>query len=109
MPTVSISGTDKVFHVSENSILYNALADQGLDLPHGCLAGSCGACRMDVIKGSENLAPPSAIEKNTLESIVSELSATQGAEKVSQMNLRLSCRAKVLGDVVIKPLGRLHL
>ena len=90
MPTVSIAGTDKDFHVSENSILYNALADQGLDLPHGCLAGSCGACRMDVIKGSENLAPPSAIEKNTLESIVSELSATQGAEKSDEFKAFLS-------------------
>ncbi len=108
MPTVSISGTDKAFHISENSILYNALADQGLDLPHGCLAGSCGACRMDVIKGIENLTPPSAIEQNTLEAIVTELTASEGSEKVAQMNIRLSCRAKVKGDVEIKPLGRLN-
>jgi ferredoxin len=109
MPRVSITSTDKVFEVSENSILYNALADQGLDLPHGCLAGSCGACRIDVRSGFENLAPASAIEHNTLESIVSELTQTEGAEKVSQMHIRLSCRAKVLGDVEFIPLGRAFL
>jgi len=105
MPTVSIHGSKQTFHVSENSILYNALADQGLNLPHGCLAGSCGACRMNVVKGSENLAPPSAIEQNTLEAIADELRATLGEHEVSKMNLRLSCRAKVIGDVEIKPLA----
>lgn len=109
MPRVSITGTDKVFEVVENSILYNALADQGLDLPHGCLAGSCGACRIDVKSGIENLTPASAIEKNTIESIVSELTQTEGPEKVSQMRIRLSCRAKVLGDVDFMPLSRAFL
>ena len=108
MPRVSISGTDKVFEVEENSILYNALADQGLDLPHGCLAGSCGACRIDVKSGSENLAPASAIEQNTLESIVGELAQTQG-EEVSRMHIRLSCRAKVTGDLEFIPLSRAFL
>lgn len=106
MPRVSISGTNKVFEVEKNSILYNALADQGVDLPHGCLAGSCGACRIDVKAGSDNLAPASAIEQNTIESIVGELTQTQGAEKIAQMSIRLSCRAKVIGDVEIIPLGR---
>ena len=109
MPRVSISGTDKVFEVAENSILYNALADQGLDLPHGCLAGSCGACRIDVKSGSNGLSPASAIEQNTIDSIVSELVQTEGSEKVSKMNIRLSCRAKVIGDVEFSPLGRLFL
>lgn len=67
MPRVSLTNTTKVFEVNEGEILYDALYDRGEELPHGCLSGSCGACRVEVTQGAENLQEAGYIEKNTLE------------------------------------------
>jgi ferredoxin len=98
MPRVSIEGTAKSFEVKTEDIIYNALSDQGEELPHGCLAGSCGACRVEIMKGKENLLPPSLIEQNTIDAVKLELKIDSTRE------MRLSCRAKVLGDVTLRPL-----
>jgi ferredoxin len=34
--------------------------------PHGCRAGSCGACAVKVLSGGDSLEPVSFIEENTL-------------------------------------------
>lgn len=102
MPRVSIADTDKAFEVEEGGILYDSLADQGEDLPHGCLAGSCGACRIEVVSGSENLAPAGIIESNTLESLKEEFIEKRGKESIEGKTIRLACRAKVTGDVSFK-------
>lgn len=104
MPTVLINGTTKSFQVNENEILYDALFDRGEELPHGCLSGSCGACRVQVIKGKENLLAPGIIESNTIESVVAEFREKRGEDFIKDKIVRLSCRAKVLGDVEILPL-----
>lgn len=104
MPTVSIKDTTKNFEVKEGEILYDSLFDRGEELPHGCLSGSCGACRIEVVSGKENLQPPGVIEKNTIEALKDEFSKTKGADFVSKTEIRLSCRAKVLGDVCILPI-----
>ena len=78
-----------------NKILYDELDRQGLQLPHGCLAGSCGSCRIHVLKGIENLSPMGVVETDTVGHIQKEYPG-----KI----VRLSCRAKVLGDVEIVPL-----
>jgi ferredoxin len=103
---VSIEGTTQTFEIASNAILYDALADQGLDLPHGCLAGSCGACRINVISGVENLSKPGAIEQNTIEAVCTEYREKIGEEFLLGKTIRLSCRAKVTGDVCITPLGQ---
>jgi len=95
MPRVSIPDTNKIIDVNTGEILYDSLYDRGHELPHGCLSGSCGACRVEVLSGSENLMPAGVIEQNTIESLKAEL-------KVE--NIRLSCRAKVIGDVTIRPI-----
>ncbi len=104
MPRVSIAGTEKIFEVKDGEVIYDALSDRGEDLPHGCLAGSCGACRIDVIEGMDNLAPPTFIENNTLEAIREEFTQKHGKDFLTGKNLRLACRARVKGDVVIKPI-----
>jgi len=98
MPRVSIEGTAKTFEVKTDDIIYNALSDQGEELPHGCLAGSCGACRVEILQGKENLLPPSVIEQNTIDALRIELKID------SHREIRLSCRAKVSGDVTLNPL-----
>ena len=114
MPTVSvieidvtgqeIPGTEKKFQIDKGSILFDALADQGLKLPHGCLAGSCGSCRILIIEGRENVATPGVIEENTIESLIEDYTSRKGADFVSQKVIRLSCRTKVLGDIKVAAL-----
>ncbi len=83
------------YKVNLSHILYDELERQNLTLPHGCLSGSCGSCRIEVIKGIENLSPMGPVETDTVEHIKGLYPGK---------TVRLSCRAKVLGDVEIAPL-----
>lgn len=51
---------------------------------------SCATCRSKVLAGAENLSPMSRAEKKRL------------AELYAPSNVRLSCQAQVLGDVVVE-------
>jgi ferredoxin len=104
MPTVSIKDTIKAFEVKEGEVLYDALYDRGEELPHGCLSGSCGACRVEITTGKENLQAPGVIEQNTIEAIKDEFSKLKGIDFVTGKEIRLSCRAKILGDCTIIPI-----
>jgi ferredoxin len=104
MPTVSLKDTTKEFEVNEGEILYDALYDRGEELPHGCLSGSCGACRVEVVSGKENLQPAGIIEQNTIDALKDEFSKIYGPEFVKDKEIRLSCRAKVNGNVCITPI-----
>lgn len=104
MPRVSIEDTNKTFEVNEGEILYDALYDRGEILPHGCLAGSCGACRVEVTAGKENLQPPGVIETNTIDALKEEFSKTKGSDFVQGKEIRLSCRARIQGDISFKPI-----
>lgn len=104
MPTVLVhqeptnekrSTPPREYKVDLNQILYDELDRQGLQLPHGCLAGSCGSCRIHILKGIENLSPIGVVEADTIQHIQNEY---------PEKRIRLSCRAKVFGDVEIKPL-----
>ena len=104
MPTVSIDGKNQTFEVKEGEILFDALENQGEELPHGCLAGSCGACKIEVLENPDNLQEASAMEINTIEAIKSNHERISGPGSMNNTVIRLSCRAKVKGDVKIKPL-----
>lgn len=100
MPNVLISNAKAIsdkdclsIEIQDNGIIYDELEKAQIILPHGCLSGSCGACCVEILKGMENLSKPSSIEENTL----SDLRRDKQIE-----NLRLSCRAKILGDIKIK-------
>jgi ferredoxin len=102
MPIVSIEGDDKEYEVAESEVLFDALDNQGLKLPHGCLAGSCGACRIEILEGKENLKAPSRIEQDTIASIKANYVRLNGEEALGDREVRLACRARVLGDVKFK-------
>jgi len=104
MPTVSFKDKSEKFTVEENMILFDALDNQGEQLPHGCLAGSCGACKVEISSGSENLKAPSELEKNTIEAIKQNYERINGKGSSSGKKIRLSCRARVLGDIEFKKL-----
>lgn len=103
MPTVlvqSLSPNEKdlTFEVKSGKILFDELDHQGLKLPHGCLAGSCGSCRIEILEGAQNLAEPGAVERDTIESIRNEPNHPERLNKL----IRLSCRSRVMGNIKIK-------
>lgn len=106
MPKVKLSDTSEEFEIPQGSTLFDAIAECGTELPHGCLSGSCGACRIQVVTGAENLAPPSVIELNTIEAIKDEYAKKEGPSFLEGKIVRLSCRAKILGDVEFFPMER---
>lgn len=103
MPIVSLETKNLEFEIEEGQIVFDALDNQGEKMPHGCLAGSCGACRIEILEGEQNLKPPSAIELNTIESIRENYETKHGEGSLKNRVIRLACRARVLGDVKIKP------
>ncbi len=105
MPRVSILDQSKSFEVNENEIIYDALSDRGEVLPHGCLSGSCGACKIEVCAGEENLSVIGPIEQNTIDSIKTEIRSKNLIPDIEKKIIRLACRAKInKGEVIIKPL-----
>lgn len=108
MPTVSLKThtETKTFEVAEGEILFDALETQGELLPHGCLSGSCGSCRIIVTSGHENLTPPKAIESDTIAHLKKEYQRKEELEKISGGELRLSCRARVQGDISFAPVEK---
>ncbi len=106
MPKVTLIDRNESYEVPSDSIMYDALCDVGVELPHGCLSGSCGACRIVVAEGAANLFPPGVIETDTVACVIAEYEKINGAGALEGKTVRLSCRAKVLGDVSVLPLGK---
>lgn len=101
MPRVSISDTNQTLEVTSGETIYQSLLECGVELPHGCLSGSCGACRIEILAGKENLLEAGLIEKNTIQSLKEEFQTKRG-EDFSGREIRLACRAKLTGDLLIK-------
>ena len=101
MPNVSLLDSnnkiERTFDGESGKIIFECAEASGIELPHGCLAGSCSACRVEIVEGVENLSPIGAIEKDTLQSLLKKKPHLQ------DKTIRLSCRAKIIsGDVKIK-------
>lgn len=94
-----ISNTEKSFDVTIGDIIFDAADRANCKLPHGCLAGSCGSCRIMIIEGAENLLPEGAIENNTITNIVNDYGASHFTSK---HKIRLSCRARLNKDGTVK-------
>jgi ferredoxin len=104
MPIVSFKDKSETFTVKSKDILFDALDNQGEQLPHGCLSGSCGACKIEILSGAENLKPASEIEINTIDAIRQNYERLNGKGSANGKDIRLSCRARVLGDIEFQKL-----
>jgi len=98
MPTVSLTYLDPEtgemieklsFHLEENELLFDGIERNGHQLPHGCLAGSCGSCALSIHAGLDSLTPAKAVEQDTINHVTSTKKFPNGE------GVRLSCRAKV--------------
>jgi ferredoxin len=65
----------------------------GADITFGCRSGSCGTCRVRVVRGLEHCSPMTAEERDFLAGL--DVAADQ----------RLACQVTVQGDVDIEYLG----
>lgn len=106
MPTVLVVNPEndeiiEEFEVESGEVIFDQLDAQGKTLPHGCLAGSCGSCRILVIEGSQNLNDPGAIESDTIKALEESYIQKNGTEFMTNKKIRLSCRARVNGNVKI--------
>ncbi len=96
--------------VAHGKVLFEELDAAGHQLPHGCLAGSCGSCRVNILQGGELLAPPSVIEADTIKSVCANYRERNGGDGPSEAKVRMACRTKVASDadvggvVVLVPL-----
>lgn len=59
--------------------------------------GTCGICRIEVVSGGDRLEPISSAERQTLEAF--KIAWLENAD------IRLACRAKVYGDLVVLKKG----
>ena len=63
---VKILGKKEIIVDAGNTILEAAL-DQGIDFPHGCRTGNCGACKSKKISGEIEMSPFSEFALETEE------------------------------------------
>jgi 2Fe-2S ferredoxin len=74
----------------QSSTLLQAIQQEGIDWMHACGGkGRCTTCKVMVLNGTENLADPTEAEERYRE---------QGTLGTSE---RLTCQAKIIGDVSI--------
>ena len=90
MPKVTFKSDGKTVEVPAGTPLTQAAEDNGASIPFSCKAGVCVSCLVNVVKGMENLTPPTENEKATLEGF--------GAKP----NQRLACQVTINGDVEVE-------
>ena len=89
MPKVTIDGT--VVECDEGTTLFEAGAKLAAGIETACVGkGTCGLCRVKVVAGAEHLSPYTDEEKKHLGNVY------------HITKVRLSCRTRVSGDVVIE-------
>ena len=95
MPRVTIvglgDGEPLVVEAAEGTTLFDAGAKVAAGIDTACVGkGTCGLCRVKIVAGAENLNPFTEEERKHLGNVY------------HLTKVRLSCRCKVAGDVVIE-------
>ncbi len=96
------NGNEKTFELEDNEIIYDGLAERHLELPHGCLSGSCGSCKVLICEGADHLSPPRTVEADTIAHVTETYKKLHGEKVFKGYPLRLSCRARVKGNITIE-------
>jgi len=91
MPSVRFEPSGICQEIAAGTSLLDAAEAMGVDLRHDCGGfATCSTCRVVVVEGMSNLTEIDLDEENMLEEAA--LSAPH----------RLSCQAKICGDVVVR-------
>ena len=87
MPRVTFADEGKAAECPAGKTLLSCAEVMGVKVSHVCGGdGACGTCRIEVVSGWENMTPPTPDE----------------TYKELDPPYRLSCQAKLIGDVVLK-------
>ncbi|MGA7616393.1 MAG: 2Fe-2S iron-sulfur cluster-binding protein [Thermoanaerobaculia bacterium] len=87
MPRVTFEDQDQTADFESERTLLSCAIDMGIRISHVCGGdGACGTCRIAVVDGWDQLSPPTPDE----------------TYKELEPPYRLSCQAKLKGDVVVK-------
>jgi ferredoxin len=78
------------FLVRDGQVVLDAALEQGCALDHGCRAGSCGACAVEVVNGLANVEAPDPIEADALDRF------RLGSD------VRLACRMRARGPLRLR-------
>ena len=90
MPTVTFRALARVVEVADGDSVFEAGAKVGASIETACVGkGTCGLCRVRVLEGEANLTPYTEEELKHLGNVY------------HITKVRLSCRARVHGDVVV--------
>lgn len=104
MPKLIIESDNRnTLEIDENQFVLDQILDQNLSYPHGCRAGSCGACSTIVSEGDDGLNSPSAVEADTISRIAHTLSGADQKSIQEGAVLRLCCRIRASKDLTIRP------
>ena len=87
MPRVTFADAGKSGDFPEGRTLLSVAGELDVQVSHVCGGdGACGTCRIEVVEGWEWLTPPTPDE----------------TYKEVEAPYRLSCQAKLMGDVIVK-------
>ena len=87
MPRVIFVDEGKGGEFPAGKTLLSTAIQMGISISHVCGGdGACGTCRIEVIDGWDHLTPPTPDE----------------TYKELEEPYRLSCQAKLMGDVIVK-------
>lgn len=89
--TIKLDPIDVETYINTNDNVLSGLLKNDLNILRECGGrGMCATCHIYIKQGNESLSPPSRREQRTLEIITT-----------CQVNSRLACQARVLGEGVI--------
>ncbi|HSP15645.1 MAG TPA: 2Fe-2S iron-sulfur cluster-binding protein [Thermoanaerobaculia bacterium] len=87
MPRVTFADEGKSADFPAGKAVLSCALDMNVGISHVCGGdGACGTCRIEVVEGWSNLTPPTPDE----------------TYKELEEPHRLSCQAKLVGDVIVK-------
>lgn len=91
MPTITFQPMGKQFEVPAGTTVQEAALKHEIFLRHVCGGKAmCATCRCKVISGADKLSPMARHEEKRLK------------ELYAPKEVRLSCQAKIMGDVVVE-------
>jgi ferredoxin len=89
-PSIELRYRDRLLRAAPQQRLLDAILYAGVEHRHVCGGhGFCTSCRVEVLAGSENLSPVSALERERLGSDAGRL--------------RLACQTRILGPAHVCP------
>lgn len=91
MPKITFQPMDVELQVERGTTVLEAAIKHDIFLRHTCGSNAmCATCRCTVVSGDDQLSPMEWFEEKRLR------------ELYAPKDVRLSCQAKILGDVVVK-------